>query len=74
MSFFAWLFGWLRQTPPEPVLGEHDAYERCHGDRVGDVRVMPVPPSQPRLLPRLSGDHLRRCFQERLDGRRAAHP
>jgi hypothetical protein len=74
MSFFGWLFGLFRRKPQQPVLGEHDAYERCHGTRAGEVRVVPVTPPKPRLLPRLSGDHLRRCFQERLDNRRTAHP
>jgi len=73
VSFFAWLAGLFRRKPPQPVFGEHDAYERCHGERAGEVRVVPVPPATPRLLPRLSGDHLRRCFQERLENRRAAH-
>lgn len=73
MSFFAWLFGLFGRKPQQQVLGEHDAYERCHGIRAGEVRVVPVPVPQPRLLPRLSGDHLRRCFQERLENRRAAH-
>jgi hypothetical protein len=27
----------------------------------------------PRLLPRLPGDHLRRCFEERLERRRRVH-
>ena len=74
MAFFARLFGWLRRKPQQPVLGEHDAYERCHGTRAGEVRVVAVAPPKPRLLPRLSGDHLRRCFQERLERRRTAHP
>ena len=74
MALFARLFGWLRRKPQQPVLGEHDAYERCHGIRAGEVRVVPIPVPKPRLLPRLSGDHLRRCFQERLERRRAAHP
>lgn len=74
MSFFAWLLGLFRRKPQQPVLGERDAYERCHGTRVGEVRVFPVPVPKPRLLPHLSGDHLRRCFQERLERRRAAHP
>lgn len=72
MSFLARLFGRLRRRQP-PVLAERDAYERCHGARVADVRVMPKPPPTPRVLPKLAGDHLRRCFEERLESRRAAH-
>ncbi|MGB2874187.1 MAG: hypothetical protein WBB76_01795 [Gaiellaceae bacterium] len=77
MRLFARLFGWLRRRPPEAPLGERDAYERCHGRRPGEVRIVPVPPPlppQPRLLPRLAGDYLRRCFEERLESRRTAHP
>ena len=69
MGILARLFGWLRRRPQQPVLDERGAYERCHGDRPADVRVVPAPPPTPRVLPRLPGDHLRRCFEERLDGR-----
>jgi hypothetical protein len=72
MGLLARLFGWFRRRPQQPVLSEHDAYEHCHGQRVG-VRVVPAAPKT-RLLPHLSGDHLRRCFEERLERRRAAHP
>jgi hypothetical protein len=75
MGLLARLFGWLRRKPQQPVLSERDAYERCHGRRMVEIGVTPAPSSpKPRLLPRLSGDHLRRCFEERLESRRAAHP
>ena len=76
MGVLARLFGRLRRRPQPPVLDERSAYERCHGQRVGDVRVMakPLPVPVPRLLPRLPGDYLRRCFEERLESRRTAHP
>lgn len=70
MGLFARLFGWLRRRPQQQVLGERDAYERCHGERVTEVRLLPKPPPKPRVLPRLPGDYLRRCFEERLEGRR----
>jgi hypothetical protein len=73
MSLLARLFDWLRRKPQQPVLNEHDAYERCHGHVPGDVRVVPVPKPTPRVLPRLGGDYLRRCFEERLEARRTAH-
>jgi hypothetical protein len=74
MGLLARLFGWLRRRPQQPVLDERDAYERCHGERVAEIRVVSAPPPpKPRLLPRLSGDHLQRCFEERLESRRTAH-
>jgi hypothetical protein len=74
VRLLARLFGWLRRGPPQPVLGEQDAYERCHGRRVREVRVIAAPLPKPRLLPRLRGDYLRRCFEERIEERRTAHP
>jgi hypothetical protein len=74
MGVLARLFGRLRRRPQPPVLDERSAYERCHGDRAADVRVVPAPPPMPRVLPRLPGDYLRRCFEERLESRRTAHP
>jgi hypothetical protein len=73
VSLFARLFAWLRRKPPQPIYDERDAYERCHGERVTEIVVMPKPPPRPRVLPKLPGDYLRRCFEERLEGRRAAH-
>jgi len=75
------LLRWLlfrRRRRPAP-LDETAAYERCHGGPRGDVRVLAAPvqvrrpaPRKPRLLPRLSGDHLRRCFEDRLKSRQSA--
>jgi hypothetical protein len=73
VKLLARLFGWLRRTPPPPVFAEQDAYSRLHGNRSGEVHVRPVPPRAPRMLPHLPGDYLRRCFEERLEGRRTAH-
>ena len=73
MGLLARLFGRLRRRPQQPVLGERDAYERCHGERVAEIRVVPAPSPMPRILPRLGGDYLRRCFEERLESRRTAH-
>jgi hypothetical protein len=73
MSLLARLFGWLRRTPQQPVYDEKHAYERCHGDRVADIVVTPKPVPKPRVLPKLRGDYLRRCFEERLESRRTAH-
>jgi hypothetical protein len=73
VRLFARFLQWLRRKPQPEVLDERHAYERCHGQRPGDVRVMARPLPVPRLLPRLPGDHLRRCFEERLEGRRRVH-
>jgi hypothetical protein len=73
MSLLVRLFGWLRRKPQQPVLDERDAYARCHGERVAEIRVVLAPPPTPRVLPRLAGDYLRRCFEERLESRRGAH-
>jgi hypothetical protein len=73
MSLLARLFEWLRRKPQQHVYDERDAYERCHGARVTDIVVMPKPPPRPRVLPKLRGDYLRRCFEERLERRHAAH-
>ena len=73
MSLLARLFSWLRRTPAHPVYDERTAYERSYGERVTDVVVTPKPPPKPRVLPKLRGDYLRRCFEERLESRRAMH-
>ena len=74
MAFFARLFGWLRRRPQQPVYGEAEAYARCHGERARatEVIVSPKPPA-PRTLPRLAGDYLQRCFEERLERRASGH-
>jgi hypothetical protein len=73
MTLLARLFAWLRRTPQQPVLDERDAYERCHGERAIEIRVVPKPPPGPRVLPKLAGDYLRRCFEERLESRKTLH-
>jgi hypothetical protein len=67
-----------RQRRPDP-LDETAAYARLHGGLRGDVRIVTgrvqvrrLQPRKPRLLPKLTGDHLRRCFEDRLTARRAA--
>jgi hypothetical protein len=73
VGVFARLLARFRRKPTLTVFAEQDAYTRLHGTRSGEVSVTPVPPPAPRTLPHLSSDHLRRCFEERLDRRRAAH-
>lgn len=73
MALLARLFGWFRRRPQQPVYDERDAYERCHGQRVSEIVVTPKQAPVPRVLPKLRGDYLRHCFEERLERRHAAH-
>lgn len=51
-------------------LDEAEAYARCHGDRGADVRIVHIEPRRPRYEPiAVSGEKLRRSFEERLDAR-----
>lgn len=51
-------------------LTEAECYARCYGDAGGDdVRVVRVEPRRPRVVLRVTGEDLRRRFEERLDGR-----
>jgi hypothetical protein len=72
MTLLVRFLRWLTRTPPPPVFDERDAYQRLHGERVTDLVVTPKPPPKPRVLPKLAGDYLRRCFEERLERRHAA--
>ena len=50
---------------PRP-FDERSAYARCYGDRDGNVRIIKVEPKRPRYETRVSGEVLRRRFEERL--------
>jgi hypothetical protein len=51
-------------------LDEAAAYERCHGGRDNDVRIVKLPPRRPRYEDVLaSGEDLRALFELRLDAR-----
>ncbi len=50
-------------------LDEAEAYARCHGDRGADVRIVHIEPRRPRYETNVSGEKLRRSFEERLDAR-----
>jgi hypothetical protein len=52
---------------PRP-LSETDCYCRCYGPGPGSVRIIRLE-RQPRRGSRLSGEALRRLFEERLDAR-----
>jgi hypothetical protein len=77
MRLLRWLTFWRRRRP-DP-LDETAAYARLHGGPRGEVRVVTgrlqvrrPQPRRPRLLPKLTGDHLRSCFEDRLGSRRSA--
>ena len=60
----------LRRRRPLPhPLGEAQAYARLHGERDGGVRIVQLEPRRPRHRLRVSGEHLRRRFEEKLDAR-----
>ena len=52
-----------------PELDEAAAYERCHGARGQDVKIVKLPPRRPRFDVLADGEKLRRRFEERLDAR-----
>ena len=53
-----------------PPLDEAAAYERCHGARDNDVRIVKLPPRRPRYEDVLTtGEELRALFELRLDAR-----
>ena len=61
-----------RPASSESPIREEEAYARLHGERLGEVlsvaRVEPPPPPPARERD-LSGEHLRRAFEARLDSR-----
>lgn len=50
-------------------LTEAECYARCYGGVGDDVRVLRIESRPSRIVVRLSGEELRRRFEERLDGR-----
>lgn len=50
-------------------LDEAEAYARCHGERGADVRIVHIEPRRPRFETNVSGEELRRSFEQRLDAR-----
>lgn len=61
----------LRKQRLRP-LSEAEAYHRCHGMRETDVRIVHLEPRRPRYQLAVSGDDLRRAFEEKLDRREPA--
>jgi hypothetical protein len=52
-------------------LSEAECYARCYGGWEATVRVVRLEPRRPRYPTTVSGDALRRLFEERIDGREA---
>jgi len=52
-----------------PPLDEAAAYDRCHGMRGKDVKIVKLPPRRPRFEVLATGEELRRHFEARLDAR-----
>jgi hypothetical protein len=50
-------------------LTEAEAYARCHGTRDTDVRIVRLEPRRPRYQLEVSGEDLRRRFEEKLHDR-----
>jgi hypothetical protein len=64
------------RKPKATPLDETACYQRLHGERDPNVRVLgrserPIEPPRPKRPPvvRLSGEDLRRLFEQRLDRR-----
>jgi hypothetical protein len=58
------------RRPNQPPLDEAAAYERCHGYRDRDVRIVKLPPRRKRFVEVLAtGEELRQRFEERLEAR-----
>jgi hypothetical protein len=51
------------------ALSEAECYHRCYPGGDESVRLVRLEPRRPRYATRLSGEDLRRRFEERLDGR-----
>jgi hypothetical protein len=57
---------WFRRKREKPPIDEDAAYARSYGDRGPEVKVVKLPPRRPRFPVLLSGEELRRRFEERL--------
>lgn len=63
------------RRPGLRTLDEAAAYERCHGSRDNDVRVVKLPPRRKRYVEVLTtGEELRESFERRLDAREPGQP
>jgi hypothetical protein len=53
-------------------MEEAEAYARCHGARSDEVKIVKIEPRRPRFQLRVTGEALRRSFEQRLDKRTPA--
>ena len=51
------------------ALSEAECYARCYGGTDESVRIVVLEPLLPRFPPLLSGEGLRRLFEERFEAR-----
>jgi hypothetical protein len=58
----------LRRQRLRP-LSEAEAYARCHGTRDSEVKIVRIEPRRPRYQLEVSGEDLRRSFEEKLERR-----
>jgi hypothetical protein len=58
-----------RSRPALRPIEEAEAYARCHGTRTEDVKIVKLEPRRPRFALRVTGESLRRSFEQRLDQR-----
>ncbi len=74
----AWLlslFGRGARRADDGTIGEDAAYANSYGVRTGEIlSVEPIPEPEPEPSPSargdLTGEFLRRAFEEKLDGRK----
>jgi hypothetical protein len=59
----------FRRKRQEPSIGEAEAYARSYGERSADVKPVKLPPRRKRFRLEVSGEDLRRRFEERLRAR-----
>jgi len=50
-------------------LSEAECYARCYGGWDATVMLVRLEPRRPRFPTTVSGEHLRRLFEERIDSR-----
>jgi hypothetical protein len=51
------------------TIGEAEAYHHAYGERTAEVKPVKLPPRRKRFQLPISGEELRRRFEERLSSR-----
>jgi hypothetical protein len=59
----------FRRKRQDAPIGEAEAYARSYGEKSADVRQVKLPPRRKRFELPVSGEELRRRFEERLKAR-----